>query len=370
MFLRLEAHRIMTVEVSIMKTLFPIVCWTILVLAASPATTAPLGTAFTYQGQLNQSGSPINGAAHLRFSLWDAAGSGQPPVGGSQIGASQLVANIPVTNGLFTVQLNGGGEFGPNAFNGNARWLQIEVCADPGCGTLTVLSPRQPLTGTPYALGPWQTSGSNLTFSNGNVGIGTAAPTFPLDVHGPLQIVSTGDQADVLWLATERSWVFRQAGTGAGTALKLESIGGGGNKNFLIQTDGAVGVGVGITVPNAKLDVRGDIALGPTGQLRAAAGEENLRIVRGIVAPDGGIVAGTGFTVAHPPNSGVYTITFTPSFAGTPSVTATVHRDEIEDPKIAMIQIPSSGSVQILTYRVGDAITVANPFHFIAVGPR
>ena len=36
-----------------------------------------------------------------------AAGSGVPPVGGSQVGASQLLTNVTITNGLFTVLLPG-----------------------------------------------------------------------------------------------------------------------------------------------------------------------------------------------------------------------------------------------------------------------
>src|SRR3989304_1874395 len=133
-----------------MKTRIPMLSVLTLVVALTPAAAplaaAPLGTAFTYQGQLKEDGVPIDGTAHLRFSLWDAAGNGSPPVGGGQIGASQLLANVAVTNGLFTVPLNGGDQFGANAFNGEARWLQVEVCADAGCGTLTILAPPQPLT--------------------------------------------------------------------------------------------------------------------------------------------------------------------------------------------------------------------------------
>ena len=99
----------------------------------------PLGTAFTYQGQLKENGAPMDGTAHLRFSLWDAPGNGSPPVGGGQIGASHLLANVPVANGLFTVLLNAGGQFGANAFNGEARWLQVEVCR---CGLRHVDHPR------------------------------------------------------------------------------------------------------------------------------------------------------------------------------------------------------------------------------------
>ena len=40
---------------------------------------APLGTGFTYQGQLKTASGLVNGACNLQFSLWDAAGSGSPP---------------------------------------------------------------------------------------------------------------------------------------------------------------------------------------------------------------------------------------------------------------------------------------------------
>lgn len=117
----------------------------LLILGSGTAGAVPLGTGFTYQGQLNQSGSPVTGVSHFRFSLWDAA------AGGTQVGTSQIVSNVLVTGGIFTVTLNGSGQFGTAAFDGDARWLQIEVCADAGCGSTTVLSPRQALTGAPYA---------------------------------------------------------------------------------------------------------------------------------------------------------------------------------------------------------------------------
>jgi hypothetical protein len=42
---------------------------TALVLSAGKLIAEPLGTAFTYQGQLNQSGSPANGLHDFQFSL-------------------------------------------------------------------------------------------------------------------------------------------------------------------------------------------------------------------------------------------------------------------------------------------------------------
>jgi hypothetical protein len=58
-----------------------------------------------------------------------------------------------VSNGLFTVQINANGEFGPNAFNGQARWLEIDVRTNNNALTnnFIILSPRQPLTPTPHS---------------------------------------------------------------------------------------------------------------------------------------------------------------------------------------------------------------------------
>jgi hypothetical protein len=108
---------------------------------AAPAIAAPVGTAFTYQGQLNKSGVPLQGNCNFQFKLWDDAGAG------SQVGTTQTVNNVAVAGGLFTVTL----DFGGGMFAGAARWLEIAV-QGPGDPGFTPLSPRQPLTPAPYAL--------------------------------------------------------------------------------------------------------------------------------------------------------------------------------------------------------------------------
>jgi hypothetical protein len=57
-----------------------------------------------------------------------------------------------VTSGRFNAVVNGSRQFGANAFNGDARWLEIAVRCPAGSGAYTTLNPRQPLTATPYAL--------------------------------------------------------------------------------------------------------------------------------------------------------------------------------------------------------------------------
>lgn len=88
-----------------------------------------LGTAFTYQGQLKNDEGPVEGQCDFRFTLWDAA------MGGNQVGPEQTLSAVDVTNGLFAVQL----DFGQDAFNGKARWLEIAVN-----GTRITSLPRWP----------------------------------------------------------------------------------------------------------------------------------------------------------------------------------------------------------------------------------
>ncbi len=113
---------------------------------AVPDVAQALGTGFTYQGQLkNSGGSPITSTCDFQFTLWDALS------GVSQVGSTSPVTGISVVNGYFSTRVNTGGEFGAAAFNGKARWLQIALKCS-GDTTYTNLTPRQALTPAPYAL--------------------------------------------------------------------------------------------------------------------------------------------------------------------------------------------------------------------------
>ena len=104
-------------------------------------------TSFTYQGRLNDGGAPASGVYDMKFALYDAGGVAQ----GSPSAVTFDNPGVQVTNGVFTVQL----DFGANAFNGDARLLEISVrphSADPASPAYTTLNPRQPITSTPYAI--------------------------------------------------------------------------------------------------------------------------------------------------------------------------------------------------------------------------
>ncbi|MBL8991113.1 MAG: hypothetical protein JNJ48_05985, partial [Phycisphaerae bacterium] len=108
--------------------------WCVLALLATRANADPVGTAFTYQGELLQGGSPVTTPVTLVFRLFDA------PAGGAQIGAAVSVPGVtPAANGRFKVDL----DFGAVALGDAARWLEIQVGA-------TTLS-RQRLAVAPYA---------------------------------------------------------------------------------------------------------------------------------------------------------------------------------------------------------------------------
>jgi hypothetical protein len=97
------------------------------------------GTAFTYQGRLNDGGAPANGSYDITFALFDCG------TNGVQQGLTITNLATAVNNGLFTVTL----DFG-NQFPGASRWLEIAVCTN-GAGTFVTLSPREALAASPYA---------------------------------------------------------------------------------------------------------------------------------------------------------------------------------------------------------------------------
>jgi hypothetical protein len=110
------------------------------------------GTAFTYQGQLNDGGSPANGNYNLRFTIYDSTNNPGTVIAGPITNSATIVSN-----GLFTVTL----DFGTGVFAGNTRYLDIGVRTNGSTNAFTILSPRQPLTPTPYAI--FANTASNLS---------------------------------------------------------------------------------------------------------------------------------------------------------------------------------------------------------------
>lgn len=110
-------------------------------LCAVAANAAPVGSQFTYQGRLEDNNQPANGLFDFEFRLFDAL------AGGAQAGAVVLSNDIPVENGVFSVEL----DFGAGAFASQARWLAVAVRDGSSGGAYDALAPRQALTAAPVA---------------------------------------------------------------------------------------------------------------------------------------------------------------------------------------------------------------------------
>jgi hypothetical protein len=198
-------------------------------------------TTWTYQGALSQSSQDFSGTVDLRFTLWDAQQNG------GVVGGPLTSSGVLVVRGQFAVNL----DFGQAAWNGNQRWLGIEVRNPAGTGAWQPLSPRQLIAPAPYAIyamsaatgpvgpqgpagpqgpqgpagangasgapgpmgptgpigptgdtgpqgaqgpqgpagsgGPFVINGSNAYFNTGFIGLGTAIPQYPMHIETGLQ---------------------------------------------------------------------------------------------------------------------------------------------------------------------------------------
>ncbi len=99
------------------------------------------GTAFTYQGRLNDGGAAAHGSYDFRFKLFE------DPDGNTQAGPTLLTNGYSLTNGLIMATL----DFGPGFFNGSNYWLEVDVRTNGG-GGYSNLTPLQPVLPTPYAI--------------------------------------------------------------------------------------------------------------------------------------------------------------------------------------------------------------------------
>lgn len=180
-------------------------------------------TAFTYQGQLTDNGTPANGLFDLRFTVHDA------PSGGSVVAGPTDVGDVSVTNGLFTVTL----DLGSAPFSGAARWLEISVRPGASTGGYSNLAPRQAVTATPYSI----RAAEAMRVPNGAI-------TSPMLADGGVTAAKVAPGA------------VSQLGAPDGSPLDA------------VVVDGDGSVGVGTTAPQSRLHVAdGDLLLGTGSNL-------------------------------------------------------------------------------------------------------
>ena len=185
-----------------MKVRFPFI---LLLLASATLKLAAQGTAFNYQGHLNDTGAAANAAYDFRFTVYNALTSG------SAVSRPATNPAVAVSNGLFSVTL----DFGPGIFTGNNAWLELAVRA-AGATNFIPLSPRQPVLPVPYAL--FAAGASNLL-----------GPLAASQLAGPLPatLLSGTYPGPVNFTGSGNTFSGAFTGNGGGlTNLNLEGSGG------------------------------------------------------------------------------------------------------------------------------------------------
>ncbi len=255
-----------------------------------------MGPAFTYQGRLVRNGVAIGSntpvACDMQFGLWDALS------GGGQLGITDIENGVTVANGIFTVQLNSSGLFGADAFDGEERWLEVQVKC-PGDADFVTLVPRQPITAAPFALTASQALGLQLPFAaDANLDVSPfsitnagAAPGLKVDQTGTgnaslFSITNTDSPFTSVYASTtgigSAVYGLRSSATGTNaaiegttfstsdgaTALAGYAIGSTGRTVGVYgESDSAQAVGAG------KVGGGGDVvAYGVVGRTRASGG--------------------------------------------------------------------------------------------------
>jgi hypothetical protein len=239
----------------------------ILVLAVgcgSLSNAEPMGTAWTYQGRLMDANGQADGAYDFLFKLYN-----EPNGTGVYIPLSNNIHDIDVIDGYFTVEL----DFGQYAFNGDARWLEVAVRPGDSNDVHTILSPRQQVTPTPYAIrahiadisvdgvtGSGTTnrlakftatkvvSDSAIYESGGNVGIGTTSPESRLHIE---QIVGAWSEGIRLSYGAHDWDIVTDYGGERLTIAPDQN-----NTEGLVMRNGNVGIGT--SSPNTKLHAVSD----------------------------------------------------------------------------------------------------------------
>lgn len=222
--------------------------------------TGTIGTTITYQGRLMDGGYPANGSYDLMFTLFDAATT--PP--GVQVGPGVGKGGVAISQGLFTVLV----DFG-DVFYDQALWVEVGVKPADAAGDFTILSPRQPLTASPFARASWFASVTDLAEDvdcTNCVGPGELA----LGAVGVLNLNAAGATAGRVLTATGTMsmtwqappWASGTGGSGQVTFWTGASSLSGSSSLFWDATNSRLGLGTGS--PSQQLELTGKLALPKT----------------------------------------------------------------------------------------------------------
>ena len=189
-----------------------------------------VGSQFSYQGELQDGGSPANGVYDLIIQLYDS------DAGGNSIDFN-VFQDVSINNGLFNVEL----DFGDLPFNGDASWLEVNIRAGDSTGGYTILLPRQRVNVTPYAI-------QSAFVENGNspwVDVGGGAINYSQDVY-----IGNAN--------TTSSSIFTIDSPANESPLRAKI---NGSTKMIIRDNGGTSIGLNSVAPDNGLRVEGDTDL-------------------------------------------------------------------------------------------------------------
>jgi hypothetical protein len=198
---------------------------------------APIGSGFTYQGQLTDANTPADGAYDLQFALFTSA------AGGSAVDTLSF-DDLEVERGLINVSL----DFTDAPFTGQALWIEVRVRQGASTGSYTTLAPRQVLNATPYAMhalsgnpGPQGPIGAQgPTGSTGPQG--PLGPAGPQGLPGVVALPYNGTDASMVSLRVTNTAMGGTAlsGSAADASAGVEGYAGAGGAGLNGESDGSL----------------------------------------------------------------------------------------------------------------------------------
>ena len=287
-------------------------------LSSQSSTLLAQGTAFSFQGRLNNpDGTPANGPHDLLMSVYDTA------TGGGPIAGPLPINGVDVANGVFSTIV----DFQGGVFTGGPRYLEMSA-APAGTGAFLPLPERIRVLASPYAIfagtatnvaagsvvkslnglkddvvlqgingvtvtpsgntliisnsgsggGVWSLSGTTAYYNNGNVRVGPLTPAsssrFTISTPDPFGFGEDDgfEHTDgIVRLVTYLDGSAGYLATASAHPLKF-SAGSepGGSGTMTIHPNGNVGIGV--TIPQAKLQVVGSLRVDGAVNINSAAG--------------------------------------------------------------------------------------------------
>lgn len=266
-----------TINKNINKYTFLISIFILATLLTTQAS-AQVDSSFTYQGELQDNNSPANDSYDFLFNLTDSSGF--------PFGDPSEHLNTDVVNGLFSLNV----DFNIDSYDGFGDVsfsIEVRKTIDGGAYTTlgsqtiqavplaTSLTNGDAMTGevltfngfqwapiTPVS-SPWNLNSSNLSYTAGDVGIGTASPAADL-------MIDADDQSDAL-------------------RVRINS-----STKLAVNENGGTAIGSFSTPPEDGLSVNGDVKqpISSNGMMKymvhASCGNNNSTIVKSYNGIDSG----------------------------------------------------------------------------------